>query len=492
MGKQIRRRHGGCGNIFSSTRRRLSPRLIFSLAFLVFYLVSSADASLSNRRSLPFSSRSLATDSSQRHLHLSSPAVSTQQKDQLAQRLLKYQEGGKAVTRFTTRRSTELYPTSEQHPKTKPCSISKVRPVNVATKTTVPNSPFYFIKVALAGGMAGAVGSAALYPMDAAKTLRQSNPSEYSSVFHALGSLISTSTKQTGAATTRTFHLQNVYRGVIPATLGAIPSSALYFGAYESMKTLLTRYFPLEDPTQPSYHPTGATGKKRENNFTNRLLVHALAAMSGNVLSSAVFVPKELIKQQLQYRQAGNVLGVMVDVVRENGIPGLYVGYKTTLLRNIPTAVIRFSLYEEFRYRWYTREKLNLNQKHPQKSKAANSKTGSHRILSETRMSPKFFLAGAVAGAIASGAMTPVDVLKTRLATGTCPVNVRSCFLLVVKEEGIKGLYSGAGARMVFSGAFSAIGFGTFEWAKAAMGVSSASNLPPSSKNEKLEAKEHK
>jgi solute carrier family 25 S-adenosylmethionine transporter 26 len=94
-------------------------------------------------------------------------------------------------------------------------------------------------------------------------------------------------------------------------------------------------------------------------------------------------------------------------------------------------------------------------------------------------MSPKFFLAGAVAGAIASGAMTPVDVLKTRLATGTCPVDVKSCFWLVVREEGITGLYSGAGARMVFSGAFSAIGFGTFEWAKAVMGVSSASNLPP-------------
>ena len=78
----------------------------------------------------------------------------------------------------------------------------------------------------------------------------------------------------------------------------------------------------------------------------------------------------------------------------------------------------------------------------------------------------------AAAGVLASGVMTPVDVLKTRLATGTCPVDVRSCFLWVIKEEGIAGLYSGAGSRMIFSGAFSAIGFGTFEWAKGVLGVS--------------------
>jgi solute carrier family 25 S-adenosylmethionine transporter 26 len=221
-------------------------------------------------------------------------------------------------------------------------------------KTAAPaNTPLYFLKVALAGGIAGAVGSAALYPMDAAKTLRQSSPSEFSSVFQALGSLIM-SPKTPNAP--RTFHLQNVYRGVLPATLGAIPSSALYFGAYESMKSLLTQYFPLEDPAQPSSSWPSASSKnsKRKNNFTNRLMVHALAAMSGNILSSAVFVPKELIKQQLQYRQAGHVMGVLVDIVKEKGIGGLYVGYKTTLLRNIPTAVLRFSLYEEFRYRWNT------------------------------------------------------------------------------------------------------------------------------------------
>jgi solute carrier family 25 (mitochondrial S-adenosylmethionine transporter), member 26 len=326
-----------------------------------------------------------------------------------------------------------------------------------ATTIAPPASFWYFLKVGLSGGIAGAVGSAALYPMDAAKTLRQSCPNDYKSVFQALGALAFTRTTN-GEIVRRTWHLQNVYRGVIPATLGAIPSSALYFGAYESMKTLLTRCFPMEgEETMPQSQ--GSSRKARPNTVSNRILVHALAAMSGNVLSSGVFVPKELIKQQLQFRQSGNALSVVVDILATKGLGGLYVGYKATLIRNIPTAVLRFGLYEEFRYRWYTQQQKRTGEKDS----------------SVVTSSAKFFLAGAAAGVIASGLMTPVDVLKTRLATGTCPVDVRICFLNVIKEEGFVGLYSGAGSRMFFSGAFSAIGFSTFEWAKSLLGVSSSS-----------------
>jgi hypothetical protein len=91
------------------------------------------------------------------------------------------------------------------------------------------------------------------------------------------------------------------------------------------------------------------------------------------------------------------------------------------------------------------------------------------------------FAAGAIAGAMASGVMTPVDVLKTRLATGTCPVGVKNCMLHVVKEVGWEGLYAGAGSRMMWSGAFGAIGFGTFEFAKDFLGVSGTNEEQQSS-----------
>jgi len=364
---------------------------------------------------------------------------------------------------------------SQQKPQQQSRTSSQ-RQAQTCASAKPPQSLLYFIKVGLAGGLAGAVGTTLLYPVDVAKTLRQSQPSKYKSVFAALASLV-VHTKSP---------LANLYRGVLPSAVGAIPSSALYFGAYESMKYVLTQNYYNPQDDMPSTTTTASTSTStamtnKNTNFHKRLLVHALAAMSGNVLSSAIFVPKELIKQQLQYRQTGNVVSCMTQIVPEKGLGGLYVGYKATLLRNIPTAVLRFGLYEEFRYRWYTTAQPN------------NDNTRKNGSASTTTVGfvPKFFLAGACAGLLASGVMTPVDVLKTRLATGTCPVDVKSCFLHVLKTEGMAGLYSGAGSRMVFSGAFSAIGFGTFEWAKGLLGVeqppttSSKQNVKPTASNSK-------
>ena len=41
----------------------------------------------------------------------------------------------------------------------------------------------------------------------------------------------------------------------------------------------------------------------------------------------------------------------------------------------------------------------------------------------------------------------------------------------ILAEMGWRGLYVGAGSRMMWSGAFSAIGFGTFEVVKGVLGV---------------------
>lgn len=278
-------------------------------------------------------------------------------------------------------------------------------------------------KTAIAGGIAGAVGTAALYPLDAAKTIRQASPDAYRSVRGALVHLIKT---------------KAVYRGAWTAIIGAIPSSALYFGAYETAKRCLLAAQANLATKQPSAAPPA---------FAQRLLLHSSAAATGNLVSSAVFVPKELVKQRLQ--NAGTTsstwLTVVSEIVREKGIVGLYTGYAATVLRNVPSAALRFGLYEELKRSW-TKEH-NSDETVP-------------------LLHWKMFAAGAVAGAIASGIMTPVDVIKTRVSTGTCPVDLPSCVQHVVQINGWSALFAGAGSRMAASAAFSSIGFGTFEAAK--------------------------
>jgi len=278
---------------------------------------------------------------------------------------------------------------------------------------------WYHIRVGLAGGIAGAVGSVSLHPVDSAKTLRQANPEKYASVLIALQTLWSSKSR-------------SMYAGVLPAALGAIPSSALYFGAYESMKSLLLM---------------SQKNRDKDSTFASRLLLHAAAAASGNVLSSAIFVPKEFLKQQLQMGDNGLTVA---QIIATHGFRGCYRGYQATLARNIPTAALRFVLYEELKWRWFTKRKAD-NKGHPW-------------VL---------FAAGAAAGACASFVMTPLDVAKTRLSTGNCPSSMGSCLIHVVDTSGWRALYAGGGSRIFFSSAFSAVGFGTFESAKRMLGVSS-------------------
>lgn len=305
----------------------------------------------------------------------------------------------------------------------------------------------YYLRVALAGGVAGATGSAVLYPIDSAKTLRQSDPGAYSSVKDALLKMLASKNS-----------LRRIYKGILPAAIGAIPSSALYFGAYESSKVALQKMIGDRD---------GAM----ESDYRRRLCVHGLAAASGNVISSFVFVPKEVIKQQLQVqtRNGGGAMATIGSIVKQKGIAGLYTGYGATLLRNIPSATLRFVLYEELKRKLATTTTATTTEAQQKTQKVKTAGT---------------FLAGAIAGSTSSFLMTPIDVVKTRLATGSCPVGVKSCMVHVIKDVGWKGLYAGAGSRVLWSGAFSAIGFSTFELVKGYLGVSSSSS---SSKNNEVD-----
>jgi len=318
-------------------------------------------------------------------------------------------------------------------------------------------------RIALAGGIAGATGTAMLYPIDAAKTLRQTDPRKYTSIVAALRDLFFPTLHQ------HRFQPSYAYRGAASSILASIPSSAVYFGAYETVKNALLHQ------VQSYYESTNH--HRSSNNHTNghaipplvRICIHGVAAVCGNAASSLIFVPKEYVKQQLQaYGSPGRLTHPSIDgnkesamwcstaacviseTLKRDGIRGLYSGYRATLLRNIPTAALRFALYEEI--------KLRLHDAH-----------GNHSVPS----SPIGFVSGALAGAIASGLMTPIDVLKTRFATGAIPnhLGLLKGFQLIYNQHGWTGLYAGAGARMLWSGAFSAIGFGTFEMAKQLLGV---------------------
>jgi hypothetical protein len=281
----------------------------------------------------------------------------------------------------------------------------------------------------LAGGLAGAVSTASLHPLDTAKTLRQADPHTYKGSRAALSHLW------------RTHGPLSIYAGVIPAILGSIPSSALYFGGYETAKRRLTA------SVRRRWEAMGGSGPMP---LKLRAPVFMLSAACGNVCSSLVFVPKEFLKQTMQVErgaalagaQAKSALSIIRDTLAQQGVGGLYKGYWPTLSRNIPSAVLRFTIYEE----------LKLHMGPP-----SGHQDGS--------MSVKYLAAGAGAGALASAITTPFDVVKTMVATGRIPrdLGIMRSLVTIAKEEGFLGLYAGVQPRVAMSALFTGVGFASFE-----------------------------
>jgi hypothetical protein len=170
-------------------------------------------------------------------------------------------------------------------------------------------------KMFLAGGLAGGVSNAIIYPLDTMKTLLQTD--------------LKLKSSQEAFQVLLDKGIQRIYGGMIPAVVGSIPSSALYFGTYETVKDILSTHC---------------------NKIISRPVRYMIAASSGNIMSSLIFVPKEVIKQQVQAFKSGslpwnlnskiNSFEVSKMILQRSGIRGFYVAYRATLARNIPSAMV--------------------------------------------------------------------------------------------------------------------------------------------------------
>uniref|UniRef100_A0A8C1WSS4 Solute carrier family 25 member 13 n=1 Tax=Cyprinus carpio TaxID=7962 RepID=A0A8C1WSS4_CYPCA len=114
-----------------------------------------------------------------------------------------------------------------------------------------------------------------------------------------------------------------------------------------------------------------------------------------------------------------------LSVIRDLGFFGLYKGAKACFLRDIPFSAIYFPCYA------HTKAALTDN----------DGRVGPGRLL----------LAGVLAGMPAASLVTPADVIKTRLqvaarAGQTTYNGLIDCFWKILREEGPRALWKGAGA----------------------------------------------
>ncbi|KAG8642933.1 S-adenosylmethionine carrier 1, chloroplastic/mitochondrial [Manihot esculenta] len=271
-----------------------------------------------------------------------------------------------------------------------------------ASMSVQEEKPFDFLRTlfegVIAGGTAGVVVETALYPIDTIKTRLQAA--------RGGGKII----------------LKGLYSGLAGNLAGVLPASALFVGVYEPTKQKLLRMFP-------------------ENLSA---VAHLTAGAIGGVAASLIRVPTEVVKQRMQTGQFTSAPDAVRLIVSKEGFKGLYAGYGSFLLRDLPFDAIQFCIYEQLRIGYKAAARRELND-------------------------PENAIIGAFAGALTGAITTPLDVIKTRLmvqGSANRYKGIFDCVQTVVREEGPAALLKGIEPRVLWIGIGGSIFFGVLESTK--------------------------
>lgn len=216
-----------------------------------------------------------------------------------------------------------------------------------------------------------------------------------------------------------------IYKGLGSCVVGSAPSASLFFITYDSMKVWT------------------------KDKFSSPAISHMLSASCGEVAACLVRVPAEVIKQRTQAGHIGvnskstswsNFLYLVKNKSGEGAIKGLYRGWNTTIMREIPFTIIQFPLYEWLKKQWkyYDNSGDNLS------------------LL-------KGAICGSIAGGIAAALTTPLDVIKTRIMLNKERIGIIPLVKTLIKEEGYSVFLNGIGPRTCWISAGGAIFLGCYE-----------------------------
>ncbi len=256
-----------------------------------------------------------------------------------------------------------------------------------------------FTRSLLAGGLAGCSVDLVLFPLDSLKTRLQAYKSG------------------------QTLSFKNPYSGLASTMLASFPCAATFWATYMTAKRTFRSALP-------DLHPAA---------------IHLLAAACGSTATSLVRTPFEVVKQQMQLGLYTSNTQTLKGILAHNGALGLFAGFGSLVMREIPFDAIQFLTYERLKYADYG---------------------GGERGVAASLVN------GAAAGGLAAFFTTPIDVVKTRLMTqkkGNRYTGILQAIGLIYKQEGLAGLWSGWKIRMLYITTGGMLFFGTFEAASKSL-----------------------
>ncbi|XP_010137629.1 PREDICTED: S-adenosylmethionine mitochondrial carrier protein [Buceros rhinoceros silvestris] len=144
-----------------------------------------------------------------------------------------------------------------------------------------------------------------------------------------------------------------------------------------------------------------------------------VAASLGEVVACLIRVPSEVVKQRAQVSPSSSTLRILSHTLYHEGVQGLYRGYKSTVLREIPFSLVQFPLWESLKALWSWKQ--------------------GHVVDSWQSA-----VCGAFAGGFAAAVTTPLDVAKTRImlakaGSSNASGNVLAALSDIWRTQGLSG-----------------------------------------------------
>ncbi|KAL3528482.1 hypothetical protein ACH5RR_007804 [Cinchona calisaya] len=175
--------------------------------------------------------------------------------------------------------------------------------------------------VAVAGAAAGVISTLACHPLEVLKDRLTISPEVYPSLSIAVHKIYSDG------------GLGALYAGLSPTLIGMLPYSTCYYFMYDTMKK--------------SY----CLAKKKESlNRAEMLLLGALSGLTASTISYPLEVArKRLMVGALQGKCPPHMAATISEVIKEEGLMGLYRGWGASCLKVMPSSGITWMFYEAWK-----------------------------------------------------------------------------------------------------------------------------------------------
>ncbi|TDZ17418.1 Mitochondrial phosphate carrier protein [Colletotrichum sidae] len=283
-----------------------------------------------------------------------------------------------------------------------------------------------YSRFALAGAVCCSVTHGALTPVDVVKTRIQLDPVTYNrGLIGGFRQVI----QQEGAGALLT--------GIGPTFAGYFLQGALKFGGYEFFK-------------QQCINTVGY-----ENASNYRTAVYLASSAAAEFFADIALCPLEATRIRLvsEPTYASGLISGFSKILSSEGISAFYAGFGPICFKQIPYTMSKFVVYEKVAEAIY--------RQFPKKDMSDGAQTFVN------------LGSGLVAGLAAAVVSQPADTMLSKInkTKGLPGESTTSRLIKISKELGIRGSYSGIGARLFMVGTLTAFQFGIYGDLKKALGA---------------------